>query len=378
MDLTSVVMVYMAGVVFVALRLGQAAATLSVVLSILTFDLLMVEPRWSFAPLDTQYYLTFVVMLIVGVLISRLVARASLQAELAEARARRAQALSELARHLVSAHSADDIGAGLAEAVQTTFGVSSALLLPDDQGRLRDLRSFCSAQELQQAQALIRQPESANQGPTDGATQLQVLLQGTHGALGVLAVRPLPGGIGTPEDRHLLDAMANQAALALERALYEQRSANAVLEAETERLRNTLLSGISHDFRTPLTTIIGAASSLLEQDQVLDATRRRMLLEGLLDEARRVHGSMSDLLDLTRMEEGHLRPLFEWCPVDDLVQEVREALGSRLGQHLFEVHAAADAIVWCDPRLIVQATVNLVDNACAIPRPEAESDCRCR
>ena len=157
--------------------------------------------------------------------------------------------------------------------------------------------------------------------------------------------------------------MANQAALALERALYEQRSATAVLEAETERLRNTLLSGISHDFRTPLTTIIGAASSLLEQDHALDATRRRMLLEGLLGEARRVHASMSDLLDLTRMEEGHLRPLFEWCPVDDLVQEVHDALGTRLAQHRFEVQAAADAIVWCDPRLIVQAAVNLLDNA---------------
>jgi two-component system sensor histidine kinase KdpD len=169
--------------------------------------------------------------------------------------------------------------------------------------------------------------------------------------------------MGTPEDRRLLDAMADQAALALERALYEQRSASAVLEAETERLRNTLLSGISHDFRTPLTTIIGAASSLLDQDHVLDTPRRRLLLEGLLGEARRVHGSMSDLLDLTRMEEGRLRPLLEWCPVDDLVQEVRDALGQRLAAHRFEVQVSAEAIVWCDPRLIVQAAVNLVDNA---------------
>jgi len=247
--------------------------------------------------------------------------------------------------------------------VQTTFGVPSTLLLPDEQGRLQDLQAFCSTPELQQAQALLAGVRPATEAPPDSGAQLQVLLQGTRDALGVLAVRPLPGGIGTPEDRRLLDAMANQAALTLERALYEQRSAGALLEAETERLRNTLLSGISHDFRTPLTTIIGAASSLLEQDQVLDAPRRRLLLDGLLGEARRVHGSMSDLLDLTRMEEGHLRPLCEWCPVDDLVQEVREALGARLAEHRFEVQAAADAIVWCDPRLIVQAAVNLVDNA---------------
>jgi two-component system sensor histidine kinase KdpD len=362
-DRASVVMVYMAGVVYVALRMGQAAAMLSVVLSILVFDLLMVEPRWSFAPLDPQYYLTFLVMLIVGVLISRLVAQVSLQAELAEARARRAQALSDLARHLVAAHSAKDVGEDLAEAVQTTFGVPSALLLPDAQGRLQDPRAFCSAEELRQAQALVAGHGSAGETAPGGATQLQVLLQGSGDVLGVLAVRPLPGGIGTPEDRRLLDAMADQAALALERALYEQRSVHAVLEAETERLRNTLLSGISHDFRTPLTTIIGAASSLLDQDHVLDTPRRRMLLEGLLGEARRVHGSMSDLLDLTRMEEGRLRPLLEWCPVDDLVQEVRDALGQRLAAHRFEVQVSAEAIVWCDPRLIVQAAVNLVDNA---------------
>ena len=369
MDRSSVVTVYFAGVVYVALRMGQTAATLAVLLSILAFDLLTVEPRWSFRPLDTQYYLTFLVMGAVGVLISRLVARASLQAELADARARRAQALSELAGHLVSAHTDAHIAAGLAQAVRTTFGVSCALLLPDGQGRLQDPQQFCAQPDsdavsaLAPAQALFDGVRNDSADAPDSGAQLLVLLQGKRGTLGVLAVRPLAGGIGTPEDRQLLDAMANQAALALERALFEQRSASAALEAETERLRNTLLSGISHDFRTPLTTIIGAASSLLEQDQALDAGRRRLLLEGLLEEARRVHGSMSDLLDLTRIEEGQLRPLCEWCPVDDLVQEIRDALGPRTALHVFEAEAPADAIVWCDPRLIVQAAVNLVDNA---------------
>jgi two-component system sensor histidine kinase KdpD len=370
LDRTSAVTIYLIGVVYVALRMGQAAATLAVVLSILAFDLLFVEPRWSFAPLDPQYYLTFLVMLVVGVLIGRLVAQASLQAELAEARARRAQALSDLTGRLVAARSPAELADALSRALQSTFGVPCELLLPDAHGRLHPQGaqtqppSLASPLLVRQAQAqLDGMPVSQTTAPLDARAPLLLPLQGKLGPLGVLVVQPPVQGIGAPEDRQLLDAMADQLALALERTLFERRSAAAALEAETERLRSTLLSSISHDFRTPLTTIIGAASSLIEQDQAFDAPRRRLLLEGLLEEARRVHASMSDLLDLTRMEEGQLQPLCEWCPADDLLQEVRDALGPRTADHAFEAGAPEDAIVWCDPRLIVQATVNLLVNA---------------
>jgi len=355
----TLITVYLVGVVYVALRLGQSAALLAVVASILAFDLLVVAPRWSLVPLDPQYYFTFLVMLVVGVLICRLVARAALQTELAEARARRAQALSELARRLVSAQHEADIGEGLAAALQSTFDLQCVLLLPDANGQLQATAGApLPGADLQRAQALFES------GPAvDGPQAPLVLLQGSRGALGVLMLRAPAAGIAMPEDRELLHAMANQAALALERTLFERRSAQAVVDAETERLRNTLLSGISHDFRTPLTTIIGAATSLLQQEQALDREGRRALLEGLLGEARRVHASMSDLLDLTRMEEGHMQPALEWCPVDDMLQEVREVLGERLQQHALQWQAPAEAIVWCDPRLMVQATVNLLDNA---------------
>ena len=337
--------VYLVGVVYVALRLGERAAWLAVVASILAFDLLVVEPRWSFAPIEPQYYFTFLVVLVVGILICRLAVRATLQAELAEARARRAQALSGLAQRLVSAPSEADIDAALASALQTTFGARSKLLLPDADGRLQAARSAG--------------PDSADAG----APPQRVPLQGPRGALGVLTLQWPDGAVTTPEDLGLLDAMANQAALALERTLFERQSAQAVVEAESERLRSTLLSAISHDLRTPLTTIIGAATSLLQQEQALDRDGRRTLLEGLLGEARRVHASMSDLLELTRMEQGQVRPACEWCPVDDLLEEVRAALGERLRHHPLSWQAPAEAIVWCDPRLVVQAAVNLLDNA---------------
>lgn len=361
--------VYLVGVVYVALRLGERAALLAVVASILAFDLLVVEPRWSFAPIEPQYYFTFLVVLVVGILICRLAVRATLQAELAEARARRAQTLSGLAQQLVSAPSEADIDAALAAALETTFGACANLLLPGADGRLRAARRALpggdddGAGALQRAQSLFDAGGSKPVTGDAGAPPQHVLLDGPRGALGVLALRWPDGTVATPEDLGLLHAMANQAALALERTLFERQSAHAVVEAESERLRSTLLSAISHDLRTPLTTIIGAATSLMQQEQALDRDGRRALLEGLLGEARRVHASMSDLLDLTRMEQGQMRPACEWCPVDDLLEEVRAALGERLRHHQLRWQAPAEAIVWCDPRLVVQAAVNLLDNA---------------
>lgn len=142
-----------------------------------------------------------------------------------------------------------------------------------------------------------------------------------------------------------------------------RRTAAAAVEAQTERLRNTLLSGLSHDFRTPLTTIVGATTSLLEQGAALDEPHRRGLLESVLREAQRMHAMSSRLLDLTRLEEGAVEPRCEWCPADEPVEEVVQAIGPRLAGHRLQVHTDADAVVWCDPTLVEQALVNLVDNA---------------
>lgn len=359
----SVAMVYLAGVVYVALRHGQSAAMLAVVLSILLFDLLVVEPRWSFKPTDPQYYFTFLVMAIVGIVVSRLAERARQQARVAEARARRAQALNDLAGHLVAARSDADIAAGLTMAVRTTFGAAAGLLLPSDAGRLPERLGFIDAAERDLAQRCFDQGRAEESDGHPQAPLLCLPLQGLSRQLGVLAVRLTGEVLGTPEDRRLLDAFANQAALALQRSLSERHSASAALDAESERLRNTLLSGISHDFRTPLTTILGSATSLLEQREALDAPERVRLLQSIRDEAQRMHAAMSDLLDLTRMEEGAVAVRCEWCPADDLVDEARATLGVRLPGRRLRVDVPPDAIVWCDPRLLQQALVNLLDNA---------------
>lgn len=354
------IMVYLGGVAFLAVRHGTGPAALAVVLGILTFDLIFVPPRWGFNPTNPQYFFTFGVMLVVGLLISRLAAKARLEALVAEARARRARALTDLARQLVSARAADAIAGSLTQAVHATFGVASTLLLPDEAGALADPSGGCSAADLAAAQRLFA---TGRGDPGAAGDPLLLPLRGDAAVLGVLAVRALPPGRDEPEDRELLHAFCNQTALALERAHSERRRADAALAAEAERLRSTLLSGISHDLRTPLTTIVGAATSLVQQGAALDDGRRALLLRGILDEAQRMHASMSDLLDLTRMEEGAVQPQCEWCPADELVEEARSALGARLAGRAVQVEVPADAVVWCDARLVEQALVNLLDNA---------------
>jgi two-component system, OmpR family, sensor histidine kinase KdpD len=364
------IMVFLAGVVYLALRDGGGPATLGVVLGIGVFDLVFVPPRWGFNPHNPQYFFTFAVMAVVGLLVSRLAAQARLQALVADARARRATALNQLAERLVAARSGAAVAEGLTAAIGATFGVTSVLLLPDAQDRLgapTPLRVDLPV-DLDAAAAVL----AGGTVPATAADAPSMLpLRGAGPVLGVLVTGALPARFADAEDRHLLHAFANQAALALERALFEQRSAEAVLAAEGERLRSTLLSGISHDLRTPLTTIVGAATSLVAQGDALGAARRDELLRSVLDQSRRMHAAMSDLLDLTRMEEGAVQPQCEWCPADELVEEARTALGTRLAGRTLRLEVPPAAVVWCDPRLLEQALVNLLDNALRHTPPTA-------
>lgn len=363
-DPANLIMVYLSGVVYVSLRSRRVTSLATIAASILIFDLIHVPPRWSFKPTDPQYYFTFVVMLVVGLLITELAGRARNQAMVANSRARRTQALNALAMDLAAARTQHAIAQAVTHAVSASLGRPSTLVLAGGNGRLpaEDAPDWL---DLLQAQRVLAGDAVEASGVTCVA-----LHSGTQ-PLGIVAVQCGAAEISA-EQRQMLDAFANQAALAVERALFEQRSAQAAVEAESERLRNTLLSGISHDFRTPLTTIVGAATSLLEQDHAIEPERRRGLLHGLLGEARRMHALTSSLLDLTRMQEGAVKPRCEWCPADELVHEVIDAMGERLAAHRLRVEAHAELAVWCDPQLVEQALVNLLDNAVRYSPPGGE------
>lgn len=361
----NLIMLYLAGIVWVALRHGGPAALLATVGSIAMYDFVLVPPRWGFHPIDPQYYFTFAVMLFVGLVISELAARLQRQAAMAEARAQRSHALKRFALELVGARSAEAIAQALVAAAQEASG-QPAWLCPAPDGRLPDVADapVAAAANWLAVQAAWQRRQETGAGTTiqpQCGVRCIPLVAGDL-VMGVLGL-PLDARADSAhaEELQLLSALANQAAVALERALFDERTARAAWRVETERLRNTLLAGLSHDFRTPLTTIIGTVGTLLDQADAITPSERRPLLLSVLAQAERMNTLSANLLQLTRLQEGAVPLQGEWCPVDELVAEALIGCGD--GADRITVEHAAEAMLWCDPTLLGQALQNLLLNA---------------
>ena len=347
-------LIYMGGVFYIALRHGLKAALLGVLLAVLLFDWIFVAPRWSLKPTDPEYFFTFLITLGVGLAVSRLAAQSRQAALQAMVMAQHSQSLSLLSQSLARAVTPEDITHAVTGSINRDLGAQARLLLLDAEGRLPEGGADPAA--VQRAQRVLRGEtlEPASQG-------FALAAGGTP--LGVLLVDGLPARYQGAGDLHLLQAYANQAAVAIERCRYAQRSEQAAIAAETERIRNTLLAGISHDFRTPLTAIIGAASAVLSQGHAITLAQRNALAQTVLDQATRLQSLTSDLLDMARLQDSRVRLTPEWCPVEDLVQDARAAVAGALDRHVLELEFDPDDVVWCDTTLMVQALANLLLNA---------------
>ena len=381
---TNLVMVYLLATVFVAARLGRGPSVLAAVLGVLLFDYLFVPPVHSIAVSDSQYLLTFCVMLIVGLVISNLTVQGRRQATVARLRERRTAQLYALSREMSRRRELDDLIKILRRHVLASIDGDAAVLLPDAEGHLQDPTHFCDRGEDPGQRARVRYPVPGNDlgiaqwafdhrekagMATDtlaSADALYVPLQALERCIGVLGLRPKdPRQITIPEQTHLLEAMVAQAAVAIERVQLAQSGHAAGVAMESERMRNVLLSSISHDFRTPLATIIGSASTLLDGTaNQIDAERRHELLQGLLDEAQRMNRLVGNLLDLTRFNAGAVTLKREWMALDELVGAVLSRLSKALENREVKVDVAADLpLVSCDEVMIEQVLVNLVENA---------------
>jgi two-component system sensor histidine kinase KdpD len=204
-------------------------------------------------------------------------------------------------------------------------------------------------------------------------------LRTSQGIVGVLGVKgPSDETLHlTPEQRHLMEAFASQAAVAIQRVQLEQQARHAQLLQATEQLQTALLNSISHDLRTPLVSIIGALSSLDEDRSALDATQRRHLLENARTEAERLNRLVGNLLDMTRLEAGALNVAKESCDVEEVIGAALQPLGARIGSRPIQVDAPADLpLVPMDFVLMTQVLTNLVDNALKYSAADAPIEIR--
>jgi two-component system sensor histidine kinase KdpD len=369
---TNLVMIYLLIVVIAAIYLGRGPSLLAAVVSVLAFDFFFVPPRLTFAVSDTQYLLTFVALLMVGLVISNLAVRVREQAEAAQRRETQTAELYALSRDLAVAVDLDTITQAILTHVGQTFSRKVVVLLPDDsRGTVLPHGSSpgftLNENERAVAAWVFQHGQPAGRGTdTLPAADVHYLpLNTARGTVGVLGLKSSSSTHRlTPDQRQLLEALASQAALAIERAQLAEQARKAEVLQVTEKLQTALLNSISHDLRTPLVSITGALSSLQEDDLELDAATRRSLVENAREEAARLNRLVGNLLSMTRIESGALRMVFEPADIQDVIGVALEQVSDRLQDSRVVVQVPDELpLVHMDFVLIVQVLVNLLDNA---------------
>jgi two-component system sensor histidine kinase KdpD len=190
-------------------------------------------------------------------------------------------------------------------------------------------------------------------------------LQGLHGRVGVIGLRA-PERHTDPDAEELFAALLHQGAVALERAQLASAAAENEALRRADQLRSALLNSISHDFRTPLSTVLGSSTTLLEYEAALKPKVRRDLLESIREEAERLNRYVADLLDMSRLEAGALRPRLDWTNVRQVVESALARLDDRVGGRRIVRDFAPDlSRVKLDATLLEQALLNVLENALA-------------
>ncbi len=372
LDLSNLAMLYLLGVTLVAYRYGRGPSFLAALLSVAAFDFFYVPPYISFEVADFPYVVTFIVMLTVAFLISTLTVQIRTQADAARRRERRTSALYAMARDMVSKRGLESLTQVAIHHISDVFASETAIFLPDLQGNLimqtgSTLPHAATDQERTAVQWVFehRQMAGANTETLPSVRATYLPLKATRGGLGVLAVKPAdPQRLLDPEQLHLLETFANQTSVAIERAYLAEEAQTATLQVETERLRNLLLSSVSHDLRTPLASIKGAASTLLDDEVLLSPAARRDLAATISEESDRLNRLLSNLLEMTRLEAGAVHVHKEWQPLEEVIGAALNRLDARLHDRNLIVQLPPDLpLVPLDGVLIEQVLINLLENA---------------
>ena len=371
-QLPDVVMVHLLGIVLVAMRFGYGPSLLAAVLSVLTVDFFFVPPYFSFAVSDVRHIVTFAVMFVVAVVISGLAKRIRDQADAARHREQRTAILYAMTRELATSRSMTPLLVAATRHLHDIFDSRVAFLLPDADGKLvapfEDPWTFAPDAKTSGVVEWVwkhERPAGLSTDTLPSAPALFLLLRGSQGKVGVLGMMPTdPRRFVDPEQRRLLELFVSQVAAALERVALASDAQKKQLEIEAERLRSSLLSSVSHDLRTPLAVVTGAASTLLDDDGTLVAADKRDLLETIHEETLRLTRLVRNLLDMTRLAAGALRVTKEWQPLEEIVGAALGRVEDRLGSRDVKVDLPDDLpLVPIDAVLLEQVLINLLENA---------------
>jgi len=371
-------LVFLTGVVGVAVRLGLLPSLLASVASSLAYNYFFLPPIYTFTITDPTNVAAFIFFTIVAVVVSTVAARGRTQAITATDRARTTESLYSFSRKLAGAVTLDDVLWATAYQTALMLKVRVMLLLPEH-GSIAVKAGYPPEDTLGEADLAAAKwawenDRAAGRGSDTlpGAKRLFLPMNTGRGAIGVMGIdSDKPGPLLTPDQRRLLDALRDQGALAIERVRLVEEMDRVERTAETERLRSALLTSISHDLKTPLASVLGAAGTLRDIGDKLNDAEKTDLLTTIIDESERLNRFIANLLDMTKLESGAVTPNVAMHDVGEIVGSALRRASRILSHHTVELELAPDLpMLELDAVLFEQVLFNLLDNAAKYAPPE--------
>ena len=377
LDVRNLGLVFLMAVLASAITSGLWPALYACFASALAFNFFFLEPRHTLTISDPESVVALVIFLIVAVTASNLAARLHRQAGAARQRARMTENLYQFSRKLAGTGTLDDVLWATAYQIAAMLRLRVVVLMPDGD-TLAVKVGYPPDDTLVDADIAAarwawehEQPAGRGAYTLPGAKRLYMPLRTGRTPIGVIGLdNDKPGPLLTPEEQRLFDALADQAAVAIERIQLVADVERARLAAEADRLRTALLSSISHDLKTPLAGILGAAGTLKDYDASLPDADRAELVSTIIEESERLHRFIGNLLDMTRLESGAMQPNASLHFPGDIVGSALRRAGRLLARHTVEVALPPDLpMLKVDAVLFEQVVFNLLDNAAKYAPP---------
>ncbi|AZN96263.1 sensor histidine kinase KdpD [Mesorhizobium sp. M9A.F.Ca.ET.002.03.1.2] len=368
---TNTDLVFLTAVVGIAVRFGLWPSLLASVVSALCYNFFFTKPYYTFFISDPTNIIAVLFFTIVAIVVSNVAARARAHALVAMARARTTELLYSFTQKLASVGILDDVLWATAYQTALMLKVRVVLLLPEN-GSIAVKAGYPPEDTLDEADLAAakwawqsNRPAGRGSENLPGAKRLFLPIRTGRGAVGVVGIdSDKPGPLLTPDGRRLLDALADQAALAIERVHLVEDMERVKHTVETEQLRSALLTSISHDLKTPLSAVLGSAEAMRNMWPDLADAQRADLLATIIDEAERLNRFIANLLDMTKLESGAIVANTSLHDVGEIVGSALDRAARILDQHEVELEFAPDLpMLMLDAVLFEQALFNLLDNA---------------
>jgi two-component system sensor histidine kinase KdpD len=367
-ELPNIAMLFLLAVVLVSVKFGLGPSLMASVVNVLVFDFFFVPPRFSFAVTDVQYLFTFAVMLVVGLITAKLTTGLTYQAKVANRREQRVKSLYEMSRDLSGALMPEQVAEIGQHFVEIEFKAKSTLLLADDDNQLLEIVINKKANiqaDLSIAQWAFDKSKEAGNGTDSlpGAPLLYIPLRAPMRTRGILVIdAPSSTRLKSPEQRRLLDTFARLLAISLERIHYVSVAQSSTVQIESERLRNSLLSAISHDLRTPLTALVGLTDALEMLDAPLTSEQKEIAVL-LREKALKMSSQVSNLLDMARLQSGTVQLNKQWFLIEEAIGAAIKAVESvSEGRHVTVTLPPDLPLLNFDAVLIERVFINLLEN----------------